>query len=246
MRRSVLCLAFASLILASGCASGSPEDADSADETAQDLSTSIVAPSGEYAVSFVLNGTGCHAGSWEPRFRADGALVLRLSSAFDVIVDAGQSFAIKDCSIAVNLTSARGRRSFTLTSFHHVGYAWSLDEGLRFSETAKLQVGSGATLDHRIHATSPLDGPYGETPLTIAPEKQSWSACADRSRVTAALRTMLWNNPRKTGSGYINPIGEDAELKNEIVFGIVSRRCGSSEPVPGPGVDAGGGGRPSR
>jgi hypothetical protein len=55
---------------------------------------------------------------------------------------------------------------------------------------------------------------------------------------------MLRNDPKRTGTGYINPIGEDGELKNEIVFGIAARTCGSSGPAPG--LDAGGGGRPGR
>ena len=78
-------------------------------------------PSGAYVAKITANGTGCPPGSWDANISEDGKAFTVTFNSYEAIVNPGQSFSIKDCTLGLDLKTPQGF-SFAVTSFPGLSY----------------------------------------------------------------------------------------------------------------------------
>lgn len=152
--------------------------------------------------SLKLSGTGCPAGTIRIATSPDGASLLFRFTAFQVVIEAEQPVATKDCRLVIALQSNESR-SFTVEQISTFGHA-DLAGDLR----------AGVSVDHRFRGTASageaaqgeLPGPFvgvHEMEWSVDPENLIWSPCGAQSEldVHAALQLTNGASPER---GYIN------------------------------------------
>jgi hypothetical protein len=180
-------------------------------------------PSGAYVAKLSANGTGCPAGSWDGAISPDGKAFTVTFSQYEAIVNPGQAFSIKDCTLAITLQTPQGF-SFSVSSFYYQGYATMDSDGMDAKQTAKYYfIGNpvGAQENAR-EVTGPWDDSYlfsDEIPLV----SQVWSPCGQTRQLNAQTRLVLKNNAAKSGSGYLNNSTVDGDI--QFIFGLSWRKC---------------------
>jgi hypothetical protein len=213
-----------------GCAAEStetPDDEVASTEQGLGQTIDVPNPSGAYFASVTANGTGCLPGSWEAAISPDGKAFTVTFSAYEAVVEPGQSFSIKDCNIGIDLRSPQGL-SYSVGSFHYQGYTILDKPGMSATQTAKYYF-QGNPLPARENRST-LTGPYDNSYIfsdQIGIVDLVWSPCGATRRLNALTRLQVRNNSRKTGTGYTNTAAVDAtvDTKFRFVFGLNWRRC---------------------
>src|SRR4051812_22208688 len=119
---------------AAGCADTTEESVD--EGTAELAGIGVPNPSGAYFAAVRANGSGCPKGSYDANISPDGQTFTVTFNAFEGSVEAGQSLAVKDCNLSIDLQSPQGL-SFTVSSFLYQGYALLTEPGMSARQTAK-------------------------------------------------------------------------------------------------------------
>lgn len=182
-------------------------------------------PSGVYFAKVTANGTGCPAGTWDAAISADGKAFTLTFSQYEAQLEPGQSMQIKDCSIGIDLKTPSGF-SFAVNSFHYQGYALLDQSGMTAQQTAKyyFQGNPVPAIENRSNMSGPYDNSYLFSDQ-IGIVDLVWSPCGATRRLNANTRLVLRNNPRKTGSAYLNTESVDGEVKTLFTFGLTWRKC---------------------
>jgi hypothetical protein len=97
-------------------------------------------------------------------------------------VNPGQSFAIKDCNVAINLQSPQGF-SFSVSDFTYQGYTILDSAGVTASQTAKYYFSGNPVPAKELR--SDMQGPYNDSYVfsdEIAVMDQVWSPSARHGR----------------------------------------------------------------
>lgn len=222
--------------LASLGAIGCSADATSADngdeavgEASQDLTSSVDVPnpSGAYFARITANGTGCKPGTWTAEISPDGKAFTVAFGEYEAMVEPGQAMAIKDCTLSIGLHSPSGL-SFAVSSFHYQGYALLDSPSMSARQTAKyyFQGNPVPAQENRSDMRGPFDDSYVFSDRLLTGDFV-WSPCGVERNLNAQTRIVLRNNPRKTGSGYLNTTSVDGEVRTplRISFGLDWRRC---------------------
>ncbi len=228
---------FVALVAAFACVGGAgcsadtsnPADDEPASESSQALGQTVDVPnpSGAYFASVNANGSGCLPGTWEAGISPDGKAFTVTFNAYEAIVDPGQAFSIKDCTIAIDLRTPSGF-SFSVSSFHYQGYALLDKAGMTAKQTAKYYFRGNPVPAQELR--SDMNGPFDDSYLfsdTIGVADLVWSPCGASRTLNAQTRLVLRNNPRKTGSGYLNTTSADGEVRTPLkfTFGLSWRHC---------------------
>jgi hypothetical protein len=226
---SVSLVALVACVGASGCAADTT--ADSADEPMGEASSelgSTVAvpnPSGAYFASVTANGTGCPAGSWEAGISDDGKAMTVTFSQYEAIVNPGQAFSIKDCTLSIDLKTPSGF-SFSVSSFYYQGYGILDQPGMTAKQTAKYYFRGNPVPARELR--SDMVGPFDNSYVfqdNIGLVDLVWSPCGASRTLNAQTRLMIQNNAQKSGSGYLNTTSIDTEIKTVFRFGLSWRTC---------------------
>jgi hypothetical protein len=217
-------------LVATGCAaaSGSTEDTGASSDEALSGGIDIPNPSGAYFASVTANGTGCPAGTWSASISSDGQQFTVEFFDYEAMINPGQSVAIKDCTLGIDLRSPTGL-SFAVGSFLYQGYAMLDSAGMTARQTAKYYF-TGNPVPAETNY-SDMRGPYDDSFLfqdEILVADLAWSPCGTARRLNAQTRLVLQNNPTKSGSGYINTSTVDAEIAMLFRWNLSWRSCGSS------------------
>jgi hypothetical protein len=226
-----------------GCAS----TADDAAKTSQNLSgetsgVDVPNPSGVYVASVTANGTGCPAGTWAGQISEDGQSFLVTFQAYEATVFPGVAFAIKDCTLGINIKTPSGL-SFAVTSFKHAGFASLSKEGMSAKQTAKYYFMGDPVGAPTLSAT--LTGPYDDIFVIeddVAIENQVWSPCGTERTLNAQTRLVLYNNADKSGVGFLDTAAVAGHVDYQFHIGLAWRQCGDAAdagPLPPSDVDAG-------
>jgi hypothetical protein len=226
-------VAAAACVGVTGCAVDSAEEIG---ETTQGLGQTLDVPnpSGAYFASVTANGTGCPAGSWEAGISPDGKAFTVTFNGYEALVEPGKAFAIKDCTLGINLKTPEGF-SFSVSDFAYQGYAILDQPGMTAKQTAKYYF-MGNPLP-AVEQRSDMVGPYDDSYIFsdhIGVADLVWSPCGAQRTLNAQTRIVLQNNTQKTGSGYLNTTSVDAQIKTVFRFGLTWRRCGEAPPPPPP------------
>jgi hypothetical protein len=207
-----------------GCAADSSDPADEANATtASELGSGIQVPnpSGAYFVNVTANGMGCPAGTWDASISADGKDLDVLFSRYEAVVNPGQSIAISDCQISIDLRSPQGL-SFAVKSFDFNGYA-SLDKAaMRGGVTAKYYF-QGNPLPAKEKRLD-IVGPYDNSVVfadDIDVADLVWSPCGTSRRLNAQTRVWLNNDASRSGSGSIELDSHEMRMR----FDLAWRHC---------------------
>jgi hypothetical protein len=114
-----------------------------------------------------------------------------------------------------------------VSSFHYQGYAILDKSGMTARQTAKYYF-MGRPVSPELY--SDMKGPYDNSYVfsdNIGITDLVWSPCGAQRRLNASTRLVLRNNPKKTGSGYLNTTSVDGEVKTKAVFqfGLAWKQC---------------------
>lgn len=210
--------------IASGCSGAS--DAES--EEAMTLGVAeqqlvVPDPNTPYFAEVTANGTGCPAGTWATTISEDGLTFTTTFSAYEAMLEPTQSIAIKDCQLGIKLHSPQGL-SFAVDSFYYQGYAWLDSAGMTARQTANYYF-MGNPLNHAELRTD-LRGVYDDDYLfqdDVGIVDLAWSPCGVERNLNVTTRLRIQNNPRRTGTGYLNLTSVDAASR--LVFRLAWRRC---------------------
>ena len=227
---AVSLLALVATVGASGCAAdstGPDADAEEMGESSAALGSTVTVPnpSGAYFASVTANGSGCPAGTWDAAISDDGKAFTVTFSSYEAIVEPGQSFSIKDCSLAIDLKTPNGL-SFSISSFHYQGYAILDQPCMTARQTAKYYFMGNPVPARELR--SDMVGPYDNSYVfsdQIGIVDLVWSPCGTQRRLNAQTRLVLQNNRTKSGSGYLNTTSVDGEVKTVFRFGLSWRTC---------------------
>jgi hypothetical protein len=210
--------------IASGCGAGDPgtenEEATTLGVAVQPLV--VPNPAEPYFAEVTANGTGCPAGTWTTTISDDGKTFTTIFSAYETFLEPGQTITIKDCQLGITLRSPQGL-SFAVDSFYYQGYAF-LDAGLTGRQTANYYF-MGNPLNHAELRTD-LRGPYDDSYLfqdAVGIADLVWSPCGVNRNLNVTTRLRVQNNPRRTGTGYMNLTSIDATSR--LVFRLAWRSC---------------------
>jgi hypothetical protein len=208
---------------ASGCgaAAGSENEEDLTLGVAEQT---LVAPDPNtpYFAEVTANGTGCPAGTASTSISDDGKTFTTTFSAYEAMIEPNRSIAIKDCQLGIKLHSPQGL-SFAVDSFYYQGFAW-LDPGVTGRQTANYYF-MGNPLNHAELRTD-LRGPYENSYLfqdDVGIADLVWSPCGVERNLNVTTRLRVQNNPRRTGTGYMNLTSVDGASR--LVFRLAWRRC---------------------
>ena len=222
----LVCFAISAGCLAlTGCA----RDAEDIASGTANLGTGVDVPnpSGAYFASVTANGTGCPAGTWDAAISPDGKAFTVTFSQYEALVDPGQSMAIKDCTLGINLKSPSGF-SFAVDSFHYQGYALLDQAGMTARQTAKYYFMGNPVPAQELR--SDMNGPYDNSYVfsdDIGIADLVWSPCGVERSLIAQTRLVLQNNAAKSGTGYLNTSSVDGEIKMVFTFGLTWEQCGN-------------------
>jgi hypothetical protein len=209
--------------IASGCA-GAPgiENEEALDLGVAQQPLEVPDPNGAYFAEVIANGTGCPAGTWQTTISDDGLTFTTSFSAYEAFLEASRSIAIKDCQLGITLHSPQGL-SFAVDSFYYQGYAY-LDSGVTGRQTANYYF-MGNPVDHAELRTD-LRGPFDDDYLfqdDVGIADLVWSPCGVKRNLNVTTRLRVQNNPRRTGTGYMNLTSVDGSAR--LVFRLAWRRC---------------------
>jgi Domain of unknown function (DUF4360) len=214
---------------AAGCATDTSEPSDEAGETSQAASQSLNVPnpSGAYFAKITANGSGCLPGSWVPDISPDGKAFTVTFNAYEAVVDPGEAFKIKDCTLSIDLRTPRGF-SFSVSSFYYQGYSLLDQSGMTAKQTAKYYFQGNPV--PAVELRSDMNGPYDNSYVfsdTIGLPDLVWSPCGELRTLNAQTRIVLRNNSAKTGSGYLNTTSVDGEIRTpfKLTFGLSWKTC---------------------
>jgi hypothetical protein len=212
---------------ASGCAANSDTANDDMGGTSEALGSTINVPnpSGIYVASITANGTGCPAGTWDAAISPDGKAFTVTFSNYEAMVDPGQAFSIKDCTLGIDLKTPSGL-SFAVTSFAYQGYSLLDSPGMNARQSAKYYFMGNPVPG--VEQVSNMDGPYDDSYLfndDVAVASLVWSPCGTTRRLNALTRLVLRNNADKSGSGYLNTSTADGEIHHGFTFGLSWKTC---------------------
>jgi Domain of unknown function (DUF4360) len=206
-----------------GCAAPSSESEETTGGTAEALD--VPDPSGVYVAALTANGTGCPAGTWDASISPDGTTFTVSFATYELMVNPGQAFVVKDCQIGIDLKTPSGF-TFAVNSFYYQGYNLLDSDGMTAQQTAKYYfMGNpvpGVTFQ------SNMTGPYDDSYLfanDVPVADLVWSPCGVTRRLNAQTRLILKNNAAKTGSGYLNMSTADGMVQNVFRFGFSWRHC---------------------
>lgn len=207
---------------ASGCgaSAGENEAAPNLDVAVQRLESPD--PEESFFADVIANGTGCPAGTWQTTISEDGKTFTTSFSAYEAILEASRSIAIRDCQLGITLHSPQGL-SFAVESFYYQGYAY-LDSGVTGRQTANYYF-MGNPLNHAELRTD-LRGPFDDDYLfqdDVGIVDLVWSPCGVERNLNVATRLRVQNNPRRTGTGYMNLLSVDGSA--QLVFRLAWRSC---------------------
>src|SRR5262245_14516069 len=92
-------------VFATGCTADSSSANDEMDETASALGSAIDVPNpgGAYSAKITANGNGCPAGTWDAAISRDGTTVTLTFQRFSAVVNPGETFSIKECTLGIDL-----------------------------------------------------------------------------------------------------------------------------------------------
>ena len=207
-----------------GCAApGSDASEETATGTAEALE--VPNPSGIYVANLTANGTGCPAGTWDASISPDGTAFTLSFASYEAIVNPGQAFSIKDCSIGIDLKTPSGF-TFAVTSFYYQGYNILDSAGMSATQTARYYFMGNPVPG--IDFKSEMKGPNDDSYLFANDVPQAslvWSPCGVTRRLNALTRLVLRNNAAKTGSGYLNMSTADGQVQNVFRFGFAWKQC---------------------
>ena len=226
---SLFVLAAISCVGVVGCAADATEPSEELGEASSELGSTIDVPnpSGAYFAKVTANGTGCPAGTWDANISPDGKAFTVTFNSYESVVEPGQSFNIKDCTLAIDLRSPSGL-SYSVSSFHYQGYALLDAPGMTATQTAKyyFQGNPVPAVELRSAMTGPYDNSYVFSDR-IGIADMVWSPCGATRRLNAQTRLVVRNNTRKTGWGYVNTASADGEVQTPLSFtiGLNWRRC---------------------
>jgi len=223
LRPALVAVPFLSFFLVAGCASTDGTSDEETSEAALGQTVDVPNPSGMYIAKLTANGTGCPAGTWEASISDDGKAFTVTFSGYEAIVEPGKAFAIKDCTLGLDIQTPQGF-SFAVSSFYYQGYALLDAKGMSARQSAKYYfMGNPASGSENVRQMSgPMDESYifsDEVPAA----NMVWSRCGTQRRLNALTRLVLRNNAAKTGSGYLNTASVDGEL--QMVFHLAWRKC---------------------
>jgi hypothetical protein len=212
---------------AAGCTADSSDASEDAVPQAQELTQTVEVanPSGVYFASVTANGTGCPQGSWDAAISEDGKAFTLTFSQYEALMEPGQSMAIKDCAIGIDLKTPSGF-SFAVSGFHYQGYAILDKAGMTARQTAKYYFQGNPT--PAVENREDMSGPYDDSYVfsdKIGIADLVWSPCGTTRRLNANTRLVLRNNWQKTGTGYLNTTSVDGEVKTKFVFDLSWRTC---------------------
>jgi len=225
--KSWAALVVASLAALSAVACTAPPSAPVGAST-EDLGRSIDIPnpSGAYYASIRANGTGCPAGTWNAAISDDGQAFTVTFSGYEAVIEPGQAFAVKDCSLAIDLRSPEGY-SFSVSSFHYQGYAVLDQPGMTASQSAKYYFRGNPVPAKEIRTglAGPYDDAYIFSDEEIPFEDMVWSPCGENRTLNALTRITVQNNESQSGHGYFNTSSVDGEVRTVFRFGLAWQRC---------------------
>lgn len=228
MKLGSILVSIVAVAVAPGLIGCSAESAENIEESSQQLGVNVPNPSGAYFASVTANGSGCPAGTWGADISPDGKAFTLTFSRYEASVSPGQSFVVKDCTIAIDLRTPDGY-SFAVSSFHYQGYALLDQAGMSAKQTAKYYFQGNPVPAKEIR--SDMVGPYDDSYVfsdDISVSDLVWSPCGATRRINAQTRLVLNNNPQTSGSGYLNTTSVDGEVKTVFHFGLTWRQCGST------------------
>jgi hypothetical protein len=227
---AVSLVALVATLGASGCAADNTTDTladEPMGEASSELGSTVNVPnpSGAYFASVTANGTGCPAGTWEAGISSDGKAMTVTFSQYEALVEPGQAFSIKDCTLSIDLRTPSGF-SFSVSSFYYQGYAILDQPGMTAMQSAKYYFRGNPVPARELR--SDMVGPYDNSYLfqdTIGIVDLVWSPCGAQRTLQAQTRLKISNNAQKSGSGYLNTTSIDTEIKSVFVFGLSWRTC---------------------
>jgi hypothetical protein len=219
---AVSLVALTACFVGAGCAA---DPTSTPDEDLGDSSNSLTARSGGFFAHVTANGTGCPAGTWDAAISPDGETFTVSFSQYETMVDPGQSFSIKDCTLAIDVNSPNGL-SFAVNSFYYQGYALLDQPGMTAKQTAKyyFQGNPVGAVENRSDMNGPFDNSYVFAD-NIGVADLVWSPCGATRRLNAQTRLILTNNAQHSGSGYLNNATIDATHKLLFNWKFSWRNC---------------------
>jgi hypothetical protein len=221
-------VALFAVVGAVGCAAPTTDGGDddvSGGSQAFGVGVDVPNPSGTYFAHITANGTGCPAGSWEAGISDDGHAFTVTFSSYEAIVNPGQAFSIKDCTLSIDINTPSGF-SFAVNSFYYQGYATLDSEGMSAKQTAKYYFRGNPVPGREF--TNDMVGPFDDSYLQsnqVETANLVWSPCGATRTLNALTRLVLKNNSAKTGSGYLNASSVDGEVDAQWVFGLTWHKC---------------------
>jgi hypothetical protein len=218
------------VVSATGCTANTDKgESEDTGEATQELGQTqdVPNPSGAYYAKITANGSGCLPGTWDAAISPDGKAFTVTFNAYEAVVDPGQTFSIKDCTLAIDLRTPNGF-SFSVSSFHYQGYSLLDKSGMNAKQTAKYYFMGNPV--PAVEARSDMNGPYDDSYLfsdNVGLADLVWSPCGASRRLNAQTRLVLRNNTPKTGSGYLNTTSADGTIETpfKMTFGLSWKRC---------------------
>lgn len=218
---------------ATGCTASTDKHDDGMNEDTGESSQAlgqtmdVPNPSGAYFAKITANGSGCLPGTWDAAISPDGKAFTVTFNAYEAVVDPGQTFSIKDCTLAIDLRTPNGF-SFSVSSFHYQGYSLLDKSGMTAKQTARYYFMGNPV--PAVELRSDMNGPFDDSYLfsdNIGLADLVWSPCGANRRLNAQTRLVLRNNTAKTGSGYLNTTSADGTIETpfKMTFGLSWKRC---------------------
>jgi hypothetical protein len=182
----------------------------------------VVHPQAVYFADVDANGTGCPPGTWDIAISEDGETFTLRFNAYEATISEGQRQAVKDCQIDVDLGSPEGL-SYAIASFHYQGYVLLEKPGMTARQTASYAFrGKRQNAADRNQIVGPADESYLYSD-DVPPNRLVWSSCRRDEVLHVRTRLDVRNDPRRTGSGFINVASVDGALSFE--WKLLWRRC---------------------
>ncbi len=190
-----------------------------------------------YIADVIASGTGCpSADSWSADVAPDGQAFTVVFNQYEIELSPGTPKEKRVCRISLLLNSNR-RRGFALGSFAFAGYAY-LEDGMKATSEAsyKFKNKAESRAQGLGHVLSPLEltGPYDNEYLlqnTVTSDMFPPGHRCDKERaLVIATRLEVRNNPRKSGSAYLNTSSADGTVafdsaKGVLKFRILNKDC---------------------
>lgn len=211
------------LLVASACGGAQGAENEEAASIGVAMQPLVVAdPNESYFAEVIANGTGCPAGTWHTVISEDGKTFTTTFSAYEAMIEPSRAIAVKDCQLGITLHSPQGL-SFAIDSFYYQGFAW-LEQGMTGRQTANYYF-MGNPLNHAELRTD-LKGPYDDSYLfqdDVGIADLVWSPCGVKRNLNVTTRLRVQNNPRRSGTGYMNLATVDGSA--QLVFRLAWRSC---------------------